>query len=131
ALGYGEILNVLLFDDPSGEADDATSPGASAVTTTLASAGLSRSLADLTNLNISAKLGTTASGSTRPELGIRVSTRLEVGVAYNAEPTSSLSEPPDTGFVSLDWRVSNAWSLESVVGNQGSAVADIVWRYRY
>lgn len=131
-LTYGEILNVLLFDDPQGDTDSEGSPGgASAVAASVASAGLSSSLTSLTNLDIQANIETTVDGSPRPELGVRLSPRLAVEVAYNVEPTTTLSEPPDNAFVSFDWRLSSSWSLQSTFGDKGSAAADVAWRYRY
>lgn len=130
-LSYGEILNVLLFDDPEGSGGSDGSPGAGDVAATVASAGLSRSLTSLTDLDIQASMDTDAAGSPRPELGVRLSPRLAVEVAYVMEASAALSQPPDRAFVSFDWRLSNAWTLETTLGDHGSAAADVTWKYRY
>lgn len=132
ALSYGEILNVLLFDDPEGASGGGEgSPGAGEVAATIASAGLSRSLTSLTDLDIQANIETDAAGSPRPELGVRLTPRLAVQVAYNLEPSAALSQPPDKAFVSFDWRLSNAWTVEATLGDHGSAATDLTWKYRY
>lgn len=130
-LSYGEILNVLLFDDPEGSGGSDGSPGAGDVAATVASAGLSKSLTSLTDLDIQANIDTDAAGSPRPELGVRLSPRLAVEVAYVLEPSAVLSQPPDRVFVTFDWRLSNAWTLETTLGDHGSAATDVTWKYRY
>lgn len=130
-LSYGEILNVLLFDDPEGSGGSDGSPGAGEVAATIASAGLSRSLTSLTDMDIQANIETDAAGSPRPELGVRLSPRLAVEVAYNLEPSAALSQPPDKAFVSFDWRLSNSWTFEATLGDHGSAATDLTWKYRY
>jgi translocation and assembly module TamB len=131
-LSYGEILNVLLFDDPTGAGDASEgSSSASAVAGTLAGAGLGRTISDLTNLNIQTTVETTGSGASRPEVGIRLSPRFAFQVSYNPQPVISLSEPPDQATVSLDWRISKRWSLDTSLGDQGSASADLAWEFRY
>lgn len=131
ALSYGEILNVLLFDDPTGAGDSQGSTSASSVAGTLAGAGLGRTLSDLTNLNIETSVQTTESGASRPEVGVRLSPRFAFQVSYNPQPVISLSEPPDQAAVSLDWRISKRWSLDTSLGDQGSASADLAWEFRY
>jgi autotransporter translocation and assembly factor TamB len=130
-LSYGEILNVLLFDDPEGSGGSDGSPGAGDVAATVASAGLSKSLTSLTDLDVQASMDTDAAGSPRPELGVRLTPRLAVQVAYVLEPSAALSQPPDRAFVSFDWRLSNSWTLETALGDHGSAAADVTWKYRY
>lgn len=130
-LSYGEILNVLLFDDPEGSGGSDGSPGAGDVAATVASAGLSKSLTSLTDLDVQASMDTDAAGSPRPELGVRLTPRLAVEVAYVLEPSAALSQPPDRAFVSFDWRLSNAWTLETTLGDHGSAATDVTWKYRY
>jgi hypothetical protein len=130
-LSYGEILNVLLFDDPEGSGGSDGAPGAGDVAATVASAGLSQSLTSLTDLDIQANIETDAAGSPRPELGVRLTPRLAVEVAYVLEPSAALSQPPDKAFVSFDWRLSNAWSVEATLGDHGSAATDVTWKYRY
>jgi translocation and assembly module TamB len=130
-LSYGEILNVLLFDDPEGSGGSDGSPGAGDVAATIASAGLSKSLTSLTDLDIQASIDTDPAGSPRPELGVRLTPRLAVEVAYVLEPSAALSQPPDKAFVSFDWRLSNAWSVETTLGDHGSAATDVTWKYRY
>lgn len=130
-LSYGEILNVLLFDDPTGAGDSEGSTSASSVAGTLAGAGLGRTLSDLTDLNIQTSVQTTESGASRPEVGVRLSPRFAFQVSYNPQPVISLSEPPDQATVSLDWRISKRWSLDTSLGDQGSVSADLGWEFRY
>jgi autotransporter translocation and assembly factor TamB len=92
---------------------------------------MSRAISDLTNLEVSASVDTSEEGAPRPELGIRINPRLSVAVSYAPNPTPSLGRPPDEGIVSLDWRVSRRWTLESAFGDSGSASTDLVWRLRY
>ncbi len=133
ALSYDGILNVILFDDPEGvgaEEGEGSAP-ASGVAASIAGAGLGRALSDLTELDVSAGVDTSDQAAPRPELGVRLSPRVAVGVAYNPDPAPSLGRAPDRAIVSLDWRLSHRWTLESSFGDRGSATTDLVWRLRY
>src|SRR5690606_21313358 len=132
ALSKDEILNVILFDDPEGSGGTAEGAApASGVAASIAGAGLGRTLSNLTNLHVSPGVDTSAEGAPRPELGVRLSPRVRVGVAYNPDPVPSLGLAPDRGMISLDLRLSPRWTLESTFGDKGSASTDLVWRFRY
>jgi hypothetical protein len=132
-MSHSEILNVIVFDDPQGGLgnEDSGNP-AGAVATTIAGSGLGRALSDLSHLDVTAGVDTSEEDAARPEIGMRISPRLSVEVAYNPEGgTTSLASKPDRALVSLRWQLLARWSVETTVGDQGTSIVDLVWRYRY
>lgn len=131
-LTYSQILSALLFGDPEGDLGSGEGGGsaAGAVASTVASAGLGRALSDLSNLDIQASVDVSDSAAPRPEVRVRLSPRVSVQVSYN--PVSNpLSEVPDSALLSVDWRLSPRWSLETTFGNHGTSMFDAIWRFRY
>lgn len=136
-LPEGEILALLLFGSadgpgaapPSEQASDGTAR-AVGLGGAFATAGLNRAMQDLTGLDVEAKIDTTNASNPRPEIAVQLTQRLSIAVAHvlGAPPPG---ESPDKSFVKLEWRMLRNWSLESTFGDRGSAVFDVVWKYRY
>jgi translocation and assembly module TamB len=69
-------------------------------------------------------------GSPLPEVALQLTPRLSAEVAY-ALSTPLPGQSPDRTFVTLDLRLFSNLSLSSSVGDQGSTLLDLLWRYRY
>lgn len=134
-LTQDQVLNVILFDDPeggSGEQEGQGAGAASALATTVTTSGLGRALSDLSNLEISAGVDTSEPDNARPELGVRLSPRWSIGVQYNPEGgTDAVSRHPDRALLSIRARISSRWSVESTVGDGGTSILDLMWRYHH
>jgi translocation and assembly module TamB len=136
-LPEGEILALLLFGSADGPgaapaAEQASDGTARAVGLggAFATAGINRAMQDLTGLDVETKIDTTRAANPRPEIAVQVTRRISVAVAH-VLGTPPPGESPDKSFVRLEWRFLRNWSLESTFGDRGSAVFDVVWKYRY
>ena len=94
-----------------------------------AAQGLNRAIADVTDLDVSARVDT-STGSPRPELVVQLTPRVA------AKVTQALGEPlpgqsPDRTFLTLDLRLASSWSLSTMVGDRGASAFDLIWRRRY
>lgn len=135
-LTQDQVLNVVLFDDPEGGfgGEDGGGGGgtATALATTVTTSGLGRALSDLSNLDISAGVDTSETGTARPEVGVRISPRWSIAVQYNPEGGSDgLSRHPDRALVSVRSRITSRWAVEGTVGDGGTSLVDLMWRYHY
>lgn len=132
-----EILALILFGTVDGSSstpyaqaapDGATRAGTAAGG--LATEGLSRGIDSLTGLDIATKVDTTDSANPRPEVEIRIARDISLQVAF-VLGTPPPGANPDHTFATLDWRFLRNWSLATTFGDQGSSIADVVWRHRY
>ncbi|MEO8184495.1 MAG: translocation/assembly module TamB domain-containing protein, partial [Deltaproteobacteria bacterium] len=132
ALSQDEIITVLLFGTPDGSlgagSGDSLSTAVSVAGGTAAQ-GLNRAIADVTDLDVSARVDT-STGAPRPELVLQLTPRVA------AKVTQALGEPvpgqsPDRTFVTLDLRLASKWSLSTMVGDRGASAFDLIWRTRY
>ncbi len=132
-----EILALILFGTADGSsstpyaqptADGATRAGTAAGG--LASGGLSKGIDSLTGLDVETKVDTTDSANPRPEVELRIAKdiSLQIAVVLGTPPPGT---NPDRTFATIDWRFLRNWSLATTFGDQGSSMADVVWRYRY
>ncbi|HEY8075929.1 MAG TPA: translocation/assembly module TamB domain-containing protein [Labilithrix sp.] len=133
-----EILALVLFGTadgmngvppPPGRQPDGTTRAATAVGGGFAAQGLTEALDDLTGVQASARIDTTHSDNPRPEVEIQVAKAISVEFAH-VLGTPPISQP-DTNYATLDWRFKRNWSLETTVGDRGSAMVDAVWQKRY
>jgi translocation and assembly module TamB len=136
ALQENEILSLLLFGSPDGQFgastnsdDSSTAATAVSVGGGAATKGLNRALSDLTSVDVQTRVDT-SSGSPQPEVAIQVSRRLTAELGYNVGDPGP-GQPPDRTFLTLDFRVKQNWSVSSTVGDRGSTLWDVLWRYRY
>jgi hypothetical protein len=94
-----------------------------------ATKGLNRALGDITSLDIQTRVDT-SSGSPQPEVAIQVTRRLTAELGYSLG-TPGPGQAQDRTFLTLDFRVRRNWSLSTTIGDRGSTMWDVLWRYRY
>lgn len=132
-----EILALILFGTADGSAatpyaqptaDGATRAGTAAGG--LATEGLSRGIDSLTGLDLETKVDTTDSANPRPEVELRIAKDISLQVAF-VLGTPPPGANPDRTFATIDWRFLRNWSLAATFGDQGSSIADMIWRRRY
>jgi translocation and assembly module TamB len=135
-LGESEILSLLVLGTPDavlGADPAAGAPGAGAavaVAGAAATEGLNRALADLTDLEVTARIATEETASPRPEVAVRLGPRVTAVVGYTVGQPG-VGQRPDRATLRIEYQLRRRWSLEASVGDQGSSVIDLTWRYRY
>ena len=131
-----EIVALIAFGTADGSAATpyqpaSTDPSMQAGTTVggFATTGLSKGLDKLTGLDITAKIDT-SQANPRPEVEVQIARNisLELAVVLGTPPPGTNQ---DTTYATVDWRFHRNWSLETTFGNEGSSIADVVWRRRY
>ena len=128
-----QILSLLLFGSPDGSLG-ATSDGSMSDTALMAGGslvtrGLNLELRRLTSLDIRTRIGE-RQGEPQPEVVVQVTPRLTAELAYRLEaPTPGRTQ--DRTYLTLDLRLFRNWSLSATLGDAGSFVLDLLWRYRY
>lgn len=135
SLTESEILSLLVFGSPegqvgSGQQSGGLASGAAGVGGGVATMGLNRALSQLSEREITTRIDTSAAGGPRPEVAMQVTRRLAVELAYNPAP-SMLTREPDHALLTLMFRLKPKWMLETTVGDAGTSVVDLIWRYRY
>jgi translocation and assembly module TamB len=131
-LSQDEILTLLMFGTPDGSLGAGSGDSLSTavgVAGGTAAKGLNRALSDVTDLDVSARIDT-STGAPRPELVVQLTSRVAARV------TQALGEPspgqsPDRTFLTVEFRLSSAWSLSTMVGDKGASAVDVIWRRRY
>jgi translocation and assembly module TamB len=131
-----EIIALVLFGTTEG-ATAAPPPGQSSTTTQAAGAlggfvapGLNRLLSSISPFQVQTRVDTGQAQNPRPEVEVQLSRDVTLDVIYNL----GLPPPgqnPDRTQLRLGWRFSTHWSLETILGDQGSSIVDLVWHYRY
>lgn len=137
ALTQNEILALIMFGTVDG-ANAQAPPGQQADRVTqvvgvgggFATQGLNRAIDDLTGLDITARIDTSASGNPRPEIEVQIARDIAIQFAHvlGVPPPGSM---PDKNIATLDWRFRSNWSLLTSFGDQGSTVIDVLWQYLY
>jgi translocation and assembly module TamB len=127
-----EILALVLFGSASGL--EPASAAAGAQTTKaggavggFATAGLTQGLNKLTGLEITANIDTSGANA-RPEVAVQIARDISLQLAV---VLGALGANQDTTYAIINWRFFKNWSLETTFGNQGTSIADVLWRHRY
>ncbi len=138
ALTQNDIVQLLLFgavqEGQAASAQGATPPGASAaegVAGSIATQPLNRALDQFGLSAVSARVDT-SSVNAKPELVVQIAKDISLQLAYIlfiGPPPPGTS--PDTTLLTVDWRFLRKWSLDATVGNAGTTIVDLVWKYRY
>ncbi len=138
SLTQDEILALILFGSPDGtfgatpKAGQAASAGlkAAGFAGGIVTQGLNKAIADLTSADITTRLDTSEADNPRPELAVQLSKKVSARLSYKLGVPAP-GDNPDRTELTIGWRFVRNWSLEAVVGDQGSTALDVVWRMRY
>ncbi len=128
-----EILALILFGTADSQAQtnaQSSSVQAANAGGGVAAAGLNKAIDNLTGLdNAAVRVDTSSNNNPRPQLDVQIAKDISVGVAT----VLGLPPPdqPDQVFGIFEWRFKPSWSLETMFGNLGSTLVDVVWRHRY
>ncbi len=130
-LSEGQILGLIALGTPDTtlSAGDPAGGSGAAVGGGIAATGLNEAISDFTNLEVSANVETSDSQA-RPEVAVQLTPRVRAEIGYDlAEPTPGKN--PDRSTLTLEFRVTPHWNLITTVGDRGSSIVDLVWRFRY
>ena len=132
-----EIISLVLYGTTEGPAAAPAAAGGNAAATQAAGAlsgyvteGLNKLLSSVSPFQVQARVDTTQAQNPRPEVEVQISKDVAVEVIYNVGiPTPGQS--PDRTELRVDWRFAPRWSLEGLIGDQGSSILDLIWHLRY
>ncbi len=130
---HNEIVALLVF----GSADGPNSGGPSTDTQTKAlGAGASyiaqpvnKALDQLTHAAIVTRVDTT-SQSPKPEVEVQIARNISAMVSV-VLGVPSPTDAPDVYWLTLAWRLKARWTVEAKVGDRGTSILDLFWRFRY
>jgi translocation and assembly module TamB len=129
-----EILALILYGTADGQSTTASDapPGTTAAAGAaggIATQPLNRVLDDFGLAGgISTKIDT-STASPRPEVEFQIARDISIQIAWVLGVTPGTN--PDTTLVTFDWRFLQRWSLETTVGDSGTSILDVVWKYHY
>ncbi len=137
-LTQDEILALILFGSPDGSFGAAPKSGTGTTAGVKAAGfaggvvtqGLNKAISDLTSADITTRVDTSEADNPRPELAVQISKKVSARLGYKLGVPAP-GDNPDRTELTLDWRFVKNWSIEAVVGDQGSTALDVVWRLRY
>jgi translocation and assembly module TamB len=137
-LTQDEILALILFGSPDGSFGAAPKSGAGTTAGVKAAGfaggvvtqGLNKAISDLTSADITTRVDTSEADNPRPELAVQISKKVSARLGYKLGVPAP-GDNPDRTELTIDWRFVRNWSIEAVVGDQGSTALDVVWRLRY
>jgi translocation and assembly module TamB len=139
ALPQNEILALVLFGavdatpgapPPAGREESGTQQAAVGIGGALAAQGLTEALDDLAGIHATARIDTTEARNPRPEVEFQISSRVAVAFSH-VIGTPPVTDPPDRNLVRIQWRFHSNWSVESVSGDRGRQLFDLIWQKRY
>jgi translocation and assembly module TamB len=137
-LTQDEILALILFGSPDGSfgaaprSGQASSAGVKAAGFAggVVTQGLNKAISDLTSADITTRVDTSEADNPRPELAVQISKKVSARLGYKLGVPAP-GDNPDRTELTLSFRFVRHWSLDAVVGDQGSTALDVTWRLRY
>jgi autotransporter translocation and assembly factor TamB len=137
ARSQDEILGLLLFGSEEGLAgspppDQQPDPTqrAAGVASGPVTQAINKALAGISALEVTTRIDTSQAANPRPEVEVRLTSEMLARVTVQTGMPAP-GEPPDRTLLTIDWRFTPRWSLESTVGDEGSTFIDLLWHHRY
>jgi translocation and assembly module TamB len=121
-----DIMAILL----SGSAEQATGSTAAGIAGGVATADVNKVLSSVVPLDVTTRVDTSAAQNPSPEVAVQLSPKVMAEISYRTK-TPLPGEKTDRVMLTIDWRFLPAWSIATTLGDQGSSVMDLLWRYRY
>jgi translocation and assembly module TamB len=133
-----EILAILLFGSPEGSFGASTVPGqdsgaaakAAGLGGSYVAQGVNKALSGVTKVDVATRIDTSQADNPRPQLEVQLAKDVGVHVVYNLGVPAP-GQSPDRTLLVIDWRFVRRWLLETTIGDQGSSMVDLIWKYRY
>ena len=133
ALTQAEILSLVVFGTREGA--DPSHGGSVAGTAAsvgggVATQGINKAISEITPLEITTRVDTSDSQDPRPEVAVAISRKVSATVLYRLGLPLP-GQNPDRSMLRLDYRLRPRWSLETSVGDKGTSIVDVIWKFRY
>lgn len=133
-LTQAEILSLVVFGQREGVGGGGRGPSGASRAAGLGGGvvtqGLNKALSNVTPLEITTRVDTTSGQNPRPEVGVAITKDVSAAVAYRIGlPTPG--QAPDRSLLKLDYRFRPHWSIETTLGDKGTSIVDLTWKYRY
>jgi translocation and assembly module TamB len=134
-----QILSLLMFGTSDGTFGESAPPGQSGNDTTQAASvaggvvtdGLNKAIGGVTGgLEVQTAVDTQQSGNPRPEVEVALSRTVSATVLYSLGVPPPGDNPDDT-LLLIDWRFHGHYSTETTLGDKGTTIVDLAWKYRY
>ena len=137
-LSQNEILALLLFGTADGTFGQAAPEGQQGNDVTQAASlaggvvtqGLNKAISGVSGVDVQTKVDTQDSGDPRPEVEVALSRDVSATVVYNLGVPPPGQNPDDT-LLLVDWRFHKNYSTEATLGDKGTSILDLTWKYRY
>jgi translocation and assembly module TamB len=92
--------------------------------------GLNKALSNVSPVEVTTRIDTTSSQNPRPEVGVAITKDVSAAVSYRIGlPTPG--QAPDRSLLKLDYRFLPRWAIETTLGDRGTSIVDLTWKYRY
>lgn len=133
SLPQAQILNLVAFGTPAGPAGAESGGGGTSAAAGIlggkVTQGLNALIGGVTSLDVQTRLDTSHE-DVRPEVAVQLNPEVSAQVTFiPTEP--SPGQNPDRTLLTLEYRFLPRWTLEATVGDEGTSVLDLLWRYRY
>ncbi len=137
-LGQNEILALLLFGSADGTFGQSAPPGqqgndmtqAASLAGGVVTEGLNKAISGVSGIDVQTKVDTQEAGDPRPEVEVALSRAVSATLVYNLGVPPPGQNPDDTLLV-LDWRFNKRYATEATLGDKGTSILDLTWKYRY
>jgi translocation and assembly module TamB len=137
-LSQNEILALLLFGSADGTFGQSAPPGQQGNDATQAvslaggvvTQGLNKAISGISGVEVQTKVDTQDSGDPRPEVEVALARDVSATIVYNLGVPPPGQNPDDTLLV-IDWRFHKNYSTQATVGDKGTSILDLTWKYRY
>jgi translocation and assembly module TamB len=135
-LSEGEILSLLLFGSkegmggngaPSQENDSQKAAGLAGGVLTQ---GLNKAISGVSNVDVTTRVDTSEKQNPRPQVEVQLTKTVSAEVTQNLGVTPP-GQNPDKTLLAVDWRFVKNWSVTSTLGDRGTSIVDLTWKYRY
>jgi translocation and assembly module TamB len=90
---------------------------------------VNRVLSSVTPLDITTRVTSDAQSPT-PEVAIQISPKVTAQASYRTGALNP-AQRQDRLQLTLDWRFRRNWSIATTVGDAGTSILDLIWKYRY
>jgi translocation and assembly module TamB len=137
-LSQNEILSLLMFGSSDGTFGQSAPQGEQGNDTTQAASlaggvvtqGLNKAISGVSGVDVQTSVDTEETGNPRPEVEVALSRKVSATVMYSLGVPPPGENPDDTLLV-VDWRFRKNYSTETTLGDKGTTILDLLWKYRY
>jgi translocation and assembly module TamB len=134
-----QILSLLMFGTSDGTFGQSAPPGqqgndgteAASVAGGVVTEGLNKAISGVSGgLEIETSVDTQETGNPRPEVEVALTRKVSATVMYSLGVPPPGDNPDDTMLL-INWRFHGHYSTQTTLGDKGTTIVDLAWKYRY